>query len=116
MRENSVVPPGLESFLPHSPALPRWAKLVRPVGAGFSRISFVAWKRVQTRTLEGLRHPKSEFFWSRWSRALPFRVSPYSNWRTAAETCGWERSSRPCGPWPPCKAFMQRWKCVCVRT
>src|SRR5206468_10130236 len=38
--ENSVVPPGLESFLPASPALKRWAKLERPSGAGFSESSF----------------------------------------------------------------------------
>jgi hypothetical protein len=36
--ENSVVPPGLESFVPFFPALARWAKLVRPSGAGFSGI------------------------------------------------------------------------------
>src|ERR1035438_6198768 len=35
VRENSVVPPGLESFLPLFPALKRWAKLGRPSGAGF---------------------------------------------------------------------------------
>jgi hypothetical protein len=35
----SAVPPGLESFLPLSPALKRWAKLGRPSGAGFSDIS-----------------------------------------------------------------------------
>ena len=29
---NSVVPPGLESFLWIFPALKRWAKLVRPYG------------------------------------------------------------------------------------
>jgi len=39
VRENSVVPPGLESLVPLFPALPRWAKLVRPCGAGFSGIS-----------------------------------------------------------------------------
>ena len=33
--EDSVVPPGLESFLPLSPALKRWAILERPSGAGF---------------------------------------------------------------------------------
>jgi len=38
--ENSVVPPGLESFLPAAPALKRWAKLERPSGAGFSDSSF----------------------------------------------------------------------------
>jgi hypothetical protein len=32
--ENSVVPPGLKSFLSGFPALKRWAKLVRPSGAG----------------------------------------------------------------------------------
>ena len=36
MRENSVVPPGLESFLSLFPALKRWAKLGRPSGAEFS--------------------------------------------------------------------------------
>jgi hypothetical protein len=35
VRENSVVPPGLELFLPLYPALKRWAKLGRPFGAGF---------------------------------------------------------------------------------
>ncbi len=35
---SSVVPPGLESFVPAFPALKRWAKLGRPSGAGFSRI------------------------------------------------------------------------------
>jgi hypothetical protein len=33
--ENSVVPPGLESFVPFFPALARWAKLGRPSGTGF---------------------------------------------------------------------------------
>jgi hypothetical protein len=40
--ENSVVPPGLESFLPLSPALKRWAKLGRPYGAEFSDSSFAS--------------------------------------------------------------------------
>ena len=34
--QKSVVPPGLESFLPAAPALKRWAKLDRPSGAGLS--------------------------------------------------------------------------------
>jgi hypothetical protein len=34
--ENSVVPPGLESYLLPFPALKRWAKVGRPSGAGFS--------------------------------------------------------------------------------
>ena len=34
VRENWVVPPGLSSFFPLFPALKRWAKLVRPSGAG----------------------------------------------------------------------------------
>src|ERR1019366_8207752 len=38
--ENSVVPTGLESLDPLFPALKRWAKFVRPSGAGFSGISF----------------------------------------------------------------------------
>jgi len=38
--ENSAVPPGLESFFPLFPTLPRWAKLVRPSGTGFSGIAF----------------------------------------------------------------------------
>jgi hypothetical protein len=33
VRENSVVPPGLELFLPLFPALKRWAKFGRPSGA-----------------------------------------------------------------------------------
>ena len=36
VRENSVVPLGLELFVRRFPALARWAKLVRPSGAGFS--------------------------------------------------------------------------------
>jgi outer membrane lipopolysaccharide assembly protein LptE/RlpB len=36
VRENSVVPPGLESVLPRFPALKRWAKFGRPSGAAFS--------------------------------------------------------------------------------
>ncbi|MGD0601357.1 MAG: penicillin acylase family protein [Terriglobales bacterium] len=36
VRANSVVPPGLESFVPLFPALKRWAKFGRPSGAGFS--------------------------------------------------------------------------------
>src|SRR5450759_5723011 len=36
VRENSVVPPKLESFFPLFPALKRWAKFGRPSGAGFS--------------------------------------------------------------------------------
>ncbi len=35
-RQNWVVPPGLKSLPPVVPALKRWAKLVRPSGAGFS--------------------------------------------------------------------------------
>jgi hypothetical protein len=46
--ENSVVPPGLESFLPRSPALKRWAKLERPSGAGFSESSFPSLVQEQT--------------------------------------------------------------------
>src|SRR5260370_22038775 len=34
--EEWVVPPGLESFFPLSPALKRWAKLGRPPGLGFT--------------------------------------------------------------------------------
>jgi hypothetical protein len=54
VRENSVVPPGLESFLPLFPALKRWAKLVRPSGAGFPANPFhlVGRKRVLTHTLK----------------------------------------------------------------
>jgi hypothetical protein len=36
-REDWVVPPGLEVFFQFS--LKRWAKLVRPSGAGFRRVS-----------------------------------------------------------------------------
>jgi len=36
VRENWVVPPGLESFVALAPALKRWAKLGRPSGAGYS--------------------------------------------------------------------------------
>jgi hypothetical protein len=43
--ENSVVPPGLESFLPASPALKRWAKLERPSGAGLSESSVASLAR-----------------------------------------------------------------------
>ncbi len=35
VRANSVVPPGLESFVPLFPALKRWAKLGLPSGAGY---------------------------------------------------------------------------------
>src|SRR5450759_922097 len=54
VRENSVVPPGLESFFPLFPALKRWAKFGRPSGAGLSGISFhrIAKKRVLTHTLK----------------------------------------------------------------
>ena len=37
LRENWVVPPGLESFFSLFPALKRWAKFGRPSGSGFSR-------------------------------------------------------------------------------
>ncbi len=52
VRENSVVPPGLESFFPLFPALKRWAKLGRPSGAGCSAIPFhrVRRKRVLAHT------------------------------------------------------------------
>ncbi len=43
--ENSVVPPGLESLLPASPALKRWAKLERPSGAGLSESSVASLAR-----------------------------------------------------------------------
>ena len=43
-REDSVVPPGLESFVPPSPALKRWAKFGRPSGAGF--LADTPWGRV----------------------------------------------------------------------
>ena len=36
VRENSVVPPGLQTFVPLFPAINRWAKFGRPSGAGFS--------------------------------------------------------------------------------
>jgi penicillin amidase len=36
LQDNWVVPPGLESFVPLSPALKRWAKLGRPSGARYS--------------------------------------------------------------------------------
>jgi tetratricopeptide (TPR) repeat protein len=54
VRENSVVPPGLESFLPLFPALKRWAKLGRPSGAAFSCAWFhqTVRKRVLTHTLK----------------------------------------------------------------
>jgi hypothetical protein len=53
--EHSVVPPGLESFLPASPALKRWAKLERPSGAGFSESLFAS--MVQVRGLSpALKH------------------------------------------------------------
>src|ERR1019366_7857718 len=53
-RENSVVPPGLESFLQLFPALKRWAKLVRPSGAVFSSSSShqIAKTPVLTHTLK----------------------------------------------------------------
>src|SRR5664280_365542 len=54
VRENSVVPPGLESILRFYPALKRWAKLGRPSGAAFSCAWFhqTVRKRVLTRTLK----------------------------------------------------------------
>jgi hypothetical protein len=39
VREDSVVPPGLESFSLLFPALKRWAKFGRPSGAGFSLLT-----------------------------------------------------------------------------
>ena len=49
-----VVPPGLDSLVPLSPALKRWAKLVRPSGAAFSSSSFhrIAKTSVLTHTLK----------------------------------------------------------------
>ena len=41
--ENSVVPPGLESFLRLFPALKRWARLVRPSGAGLPCRAELSW-------------------------------------------------------------------------
>jgi len=57
--ENSVVPPGLESFLPLSPALEPWAKLERPSGDGFSESSF---RSIARRSESSFRSParKSE--------------------------------------------------------
>jgi hypothetical protein len=54
VRENWVVPPGLGSFFPLFPALKRWAKFVRPSGAGFSNSSFhrIAKTPVLTHTLK----------------------------------------------------------------
>jgi hypothetical protein len=54
VRENWVVPPGLRSFFPLFPALKRWAKLVRPSGAAFSSSSFhrIAKTSVLTHTLK----------------------------------------------------------------
>src|ERR1019366_3588171 len=54
VRENSVVPPGLESFFPLFPALKRWAKFGRPSGAAFSCAWFhqTGRKRVLTHALE----------------------------------------------------------------
>ena len=56
VRENWVVPPGLRSFFPLFPALKRWAKFVRPSGAGFSNSSFhrIAKTPVLTHTLRPL--------------------------------------------------------------
>ena len=78
VRENSVVPPGLEFFLPFSPALKRWANLGRPSGAGF----FYAWfhwtarKRVLTHMLH------------RFSIGTNSRVScPIQTWRGRAIFC-----------------------------
>jgi hypothetical protein len=45
MRENPVVPPGLESFLPLSPALKRWANVARPYG---TRLSSTAMQTLET--------------------------------------------------------------------
>ena len=61
--ENSVVPPGLESLLPASPALKRWAKLERPSGAGLSESS-VAWvnrQQVLAHTLKCCANPSRLF-------------------------------------------------------
>src|ERR1035441_10610584 len=76
VRENSVVPPGLESILPFYPALKRWAKLGRPFGAAFSCAWFhqTVRKRVLTHTLEALRHPKSGATLS--SSAAPVKAFP----------------------------------------
>jgi hypothetical protein len=57
--ENSVVPAGLESFLPLSPALKRWAKLERPSGAGLSENSFLSLARKSESSFLSLA-PKSD--------------------------------------------------------
>src|ERR1039457_4595337 len=76
VRENSAVPPGLESFLPLFPALKRCAKLGRPSGAGFPANPFhlVARKRVLGHTLKGLSSALQE----RPAHPLPIRLLPRS--------------------------------------
>src|SRR5450759_5427495 len=67
VREDSVVPPGLESFLPLFPTLKRWAKLGRPSGAAFSCACFhqTVQKRVLTHTLKRCATQNQARDWNR---------------------------------------------------
>jgi hypothetical protein len=80
VRENSVVPPGLESFFPLFPALKRWAKFGRPSGAGLSGISFhrIAQKRVLTHTLKRYADTNPSFSAACFVRDVPglYRTPP----------------------------------------
>jgi|ERR1019366_7635671 hypothetical protein len=83
VRENWVVPPGLKSYFPLYPALKRGAKLVRPSGAGVSCTSFhqVARKRVLTHTLKR---------WANVARPSGTRLSSTAmqTLETLSTTCG----------------------------
>jgi hypothetical protein len=50
-------PPGLESFLPASPALKRWAKLERPSGAGVAAPTIITLRQLE-RAIRTVRRNK----------------------------------------------------------
>ncbi len=55
--QKSVVPPGLESFLPAAPALKRWAKFERPSGAGVGAPRIVTLRELE-RAIHSVRKNK----------------------------------------------------------
>src|SRR6266850_2604935 len=84
--ENSVVPPGLESFLPLSPALKRWAKLERPSGLVLYKLR---------RTMQKI----TPFLWfdGKAEEAMNFYVSVFKNSKVVSVTRNGEGGPGPKG-------------------
>src|SRR5258705_446377 len=75
--ENSVVPPGLESFLPLSPALKRWAKLERPSGLVLYKLRRTMQKITPFLWFDGKAEEAMNFYVSVFKNSKVVRVSRY---------------------------------------